>query len=640
MVHEKRIIEAFKSNEITKILLIDDAYDPPAFNEDAAVDLDDFFLDGTNRELCLQLGITQETLVAAEEAAKGGDAENEELETVYRVLYRDFTKTRNDRIDRDLKFESLKGSALDALNPLYQMLSKCGDDVQVWTSGIDDGLSKYLELRPDVLFLDYFLDSDILPVGIVEPEKSRAARRESLNLLNDVVNNTEDVGIPAIILMSSRDVANDVSEYRHNATGQILAVRFEFLQKNMVQQKGKRIRVENVAANALMDVTQGYLFGKELQRTLTQWREGAECALDAFISELGDLHTKDFAYLLRFRLREEGITLNEYLGWLFGECLKGWVEEKTNWNTVFSNLDDTRRMEENIEGAFEGPSRIIADLFHRVRVSGHLSDESQRYRLGDLYVHPEECNIRAVITPDCDLVPRKNKIKVTSVLTMGGTLCTFDDKDAAADDLFVYKNKPYSVQWKPKDLKTFPVNGEGSLHEDYKLLGTFRSLYAQDMQRRALVDLSRIGLPTAPAFGINANATVWIRMTDGIKKIEMNPPTVATLIPSRSGQNVGHRVLLRRPFVNELIDHLKQIKPEDMHANDNQTLREAIKNDGDKLYNRCLRSGGFTNDRDIFGIGFFLVDKPNRKQCAPWLQITLKVSDEQMEKLSIIDPLE
>ena len=36
MDHERRIGEAFESSEITKILLVDDAYDPPVL-DDAAV---------------------------------------------------------------------------------------------------------------------------------------------------------------------------------------------------------------------------------------------------------------------------------------------------------------------------------------------------------------------------------------------------------------------------------------------------------------------------------------------------------------------------------------------------------------------------------------------------------------------------
>ncbi len=124
--HEKRIIEAFKSNEITKILLIDDAYDPPEFSEEAAVALDDFFLEEDNRKVCLELGIEQNILDAAIESARRADTESEELETVYRTLYTKFTQTREKKIDPGEHFESVKGVSLDALNPLYILLRKCG----------------------------------------------------------------------------------------------------------------------------------------------------------------------------------------------------------------------------------------------------------------------------------------------------------------------------------------------------------------------------------------------------------------------------------------------------------------------------------------------------------------------------------
>lgn len=636
MVHQDRIIEAFASNQIKRVLLIDDAYDPPELH-DSLGSIVDFLESETGRMACQRAGISDEIVAAAATAANGNDTKSAELKTVIERLYASFRANDEDRaFDPDGIFRLNKEPALAALRPLYKLLGYCST---VQTSGFQCAIKQYQEFDPQVIFLDYYLGPDVPESGDADENSKTITRGASLNVLRQIVNAPHRTALPAVVLISSQHIS-DVDEYRVEAKSGILALRFGFLQKNMVRQRGKEIEIDLPAVDVLLDVTQGYLFGKELQGVLTQWRDGAERALDEFIKEIGDLHTKDFAYLMRFRLREEGITLNEYLGWLFGECLKGWVEEKIDWNTLFSNLDDTKCIEENIEGAFEGPSKITAELFHRVRVSSHRLDECQRYRLGDLFVRDQEGNIRAVITPDCDLVPRKNKIKAKSVLTMGGTLCTFDDEDAAADDLFVYEKKPFSVQWNPKDLKTFPVDGEGSLHKTYKLLGTLRPLYAQAMQRRALVDLSRIGLPAAPAFGINASVTVWIRKNDGIKEIEIGPPAVATLIPSRSGQSVGHRVLLRRRFVRELIVHLKQIRQEDMCCNDKQLLRDAIKKDGDELYNRCLRSGGLTNDKNIFGIGYSLDSKPSQKQSAPWLQIVLKVSDEQMEELSTVDPLE
>ena len=474
-----------------------------------------------------------------------------------------------------------------------------------------------------------------------KPKSGLYLNLDHCRVLRGVVKPKKGESIPAIILMSKHDVQNNVDEYRHEAKGEILSLRFGFLQKNMVRQKDQKIEIEHTAADALLDVSQGYLFGKVLQSALAQWKDGAESALKRFMKEIGKLQTKDFAYLLRFRLREEGQPLNEYLEWLFGECLKGLINEKVDWeNTSFSELEDNKKIEENIEGAFAGPSMMIAKLFHRSRVDSHRISAHLRYRLGDLYAQPDMHDIRAVITPDCDLIERGDQRTPKIVLTMGGTLYTFDQENSAADDFLLYENQAYSVLWNPKDLKTFPLEGQESLPESYKFVGTLRPLYAQEIQRRALTNLSRVGLPVAPALGINATATVWIRKKKGCyDQIEINVSTRATIIPARA-RGKGHRVLLPRPFVNELIDRLNKIQPDDMIKADNQQRKNALGEDGiHKFYREFLREGVRTNAKSIFGIRFILGDGPDTNRTAPWLQIVLNISDEAVEEFQIMDPL-
>ena len=423
-----------------------------------------------------------------------------------------------------------------------------------------------------------------------------------------------------------------------------MSLRFQFLQKELVQQKDEVIVIEHAAADALLDTSQGYLFGKLLQQALTKWKNGAELALNDFIKDIGDLDMKDFAYLLRFRLREEGQPLSEYLEWLFGERLKGLIGDKVDWkHASFSELDGNETIEEKIEGAFEGPSVKIAEFFHHARVNKPRACTHHRDQLGDLYVQPKGRDIRAVITPDCDLVVRKGGAKVKTVLTMGGRLNTFDEAGSAADDFVVRGRKPYSVRWNPKDLETFPITGHDSLHETDKLqfFGTLRPLYAQEMQRRALTDLSRVGLPVAPALGINATATVWRRTknaNDPFIPIKITSSPLVTIILSRAGQKDGHRVLLRRRFFNELIDRLNEIDPDDMEKTDAKLLDKILR-ETDKLYEGFLRAGGLTKGKGTFGFGFVLANKPDTKQTAPWLQIAVKVSEKAMEDCRTIDPL-
>lgn len=637
MGHEKQIIDAFRTNKIERILLIDDAYDPPLLNDDYIGDFLDFMDSTDGHAACNESGIEENTIEAAIEAASGNQIDSDELKSVIDALYTSFRRNNGDqKFDPGGHFKLLKSLGLEDLRPLFSLLSKCGE---VYTAGLENGMACHSKFDPQIIFLDYYLDANV-SIDDTNKDNMTRGRDRSLDLLRDVVKPKKGESIPAIILMSKHDVQNDVDEYRHDAESEILSLRFGFLQKNMVRQEGQEIEVEHTAADALLDVSQGYLFGKALQSALAQWKYGAESALELFMKEIGNLQTKDFAYLLRFRLREDGQPLNEYLEWLFGECLKGLINEKVDWeNPSFSELEDNEKIEENIEGAFEGPSMMIAKLFHRSRVDSHRISAHRRYRLGDLYAQSDMHNIRVVITPDCDLVERGDQRTPEIILTIGGTLHTFDNEKSAADDFLLYKNKAYSVLWNPKDLRTFPFKGQESLHKSYKFVGTLRPLYAQEMQRRALTDLYRVGLPVAPALGINATATVWIRKKGSYDQVNINSSTRATIIPARA-QGRGHRVLFPRPFVHELIDRLDEIQHDDMSQKDNNSRLNALKDDGvDKLYREFLKEGVPTNVKSTLGIWFILGDGPNTQQVKPWLKIVLDLSDEAAEELRTTDPL-
>ena len=488
MKHESRIVEAFKSNAITKILLIDDAYDAPALDDATIAALDEFFNEDSGRDLCGELGIEKELFDTAVDAVLEGRTDSEEVESVHQNLYAKFAQGGMAGYDPGGRFELVKGIALAALWPLYALLSKCGENVEVRTSGLEDAMKIYREFRPQVLFVDYYLDEDVPATGDISEAKFAGARRASLIFLRQVIEVADVDDIPAIVLMSSRRV-DDVDRYRHEVDTQIMSLRFQFLEKALVKQENRNIVIDHLAADVLLDMSQGYIFGRLLQQALAQWKTGTQSALDVFIRQIGNLDAKDFAYLLRFRLREEGQPLSEYLEWLFGECLKSLIDEKVDWkHASFAGLDGNEKMtgaiEDAFEGAFEGPSAKTAEFFQRVRVNGRRVDARRGYQLGDLYEQIGGRGVRAVITPDCDLVVRRNgKAKVDSILTMGGTLNTFDEEGSTADDFFLRDNMPYSVRWNPKDLRTFPISGKESLHEigKFRFVGTLRPIYAQEM---------------------------------------------------------------------------------------------------------------------------------------------------------------
>ena len=642
---KRKLIEAFETNEINRVLLIDDAYDPPDLDDTAVGHLADLLDKENGRDVCVECGIGQSTLEAATIAAEVGEADNEALMSVFCALYAKFAETGDGRFDLGGQFSVQKGSVLAILQPLEALLQECGETVQVVTTGRVNAEVSFRDFCPQMIFLDFYLDDDVPPGNVtVSDETKSSARQASLDLLRVLLSGKSGVDstdVPAIVLMSSRRDL-DVIQYRHDAGGQILSLRFNFLQKDLVRQEDSNIVVEDDAADALLDTSQGYLFGEQIQRALRQWKKGTEAALDDFINEVKELHLRDFAYLLRFRLREEGQPFGEYLEWFFGESLKGMIEKKVNWmHPSFSVLNNDHETGKLIEGAFDGPSNIIATNFCRVRVYSRHRRDSSDYRLGDLYTRTEESSIWVVITPDCDLIKRNGKMKAKSILTMVGTLDTFDNEDSSADDFLIRDDGFFSLRWDPKNLETFLVNNPESSNgiDTMEYIGTLRPMYAQEIQSRVLTDLTRVGLPVAPAFGINAIATVWFQSVNGFKQIEIAGSSSATVIPPRAGKNNRPRILLRRRFFNQLIKQLKKIDGGEVKAQHRDLLRNVLEEEGTlKLHEGYLRDGLPIDDK-IYGTGFVIGTQPNCGNKAPWLQIVLDISDSDIESIETMDPV-
>ena len=648
MRHEKRIVQAFTANAIQKILLIDDGYDAPALGGDIPGELIDFLESRDGLAACLEAGLSHEEVEAANLAANEGDRDAEMLTNVNNRLYARFVATREARFDPGGRFQTIKGATLDVLGPLADLLGKCGEQVDLRFAGIENGQAVYLDQKPQVVFLDFYLSADVAVGGDRSPKKLTSARKQSVDLLDRLLNATGKGEHPAIVLMSSEAVKKKAEQFREEVEGRgrdVIALRFRFLQKGWVKREGGVLRIEHDAADTLLDTSQGYVFGQVLQRALGKWRDGADKAMDALLRELRGLEPKDFAYLFRFRLVDEGERMSDYLEWMFGESLRALVDENVEWGSEdYKKLDDPD-LSKGIEGAFDGPSTRIAKIFHRIRIQEHNSRPQQRRALGDIFVAQKEKSIRTVITPDCDLVPRKGKTNVENLVTMGGELCSFSQATASTDQFIFRNNRPYSIKWNPKDLQTFPVKGKGSLGSDdsYKYAGTLRPLYAQDMQRKALSDLSRVGLSVSPAMGVDSKVTAWLRKKNGkglaFEQLQVKSESIATIVLERADAQKGHKVLLRRKYVYALMDQLRDIKADELEQADAQKLAELLKEKNENiLISGFLTDGSLTKDKGPLGTKIIIAQKPDSKQDAPWLQLLLSLSEDAMEELLTVDP--
>ena len=590
MKYEQTIIDAFKSSEIERIVMIDDAYDPPNINQRKLVT----FLENADNHTALHdCAVEKHTIKEAIDSASDSEV-SEQLDFIHRSLYQKFVDTAEKRFDPSGLFEKRRGVDLAFLRPFFALLGKSVGQDNVRTAGRYDGRECCRKFCPQVLFIDYFLGPNTPHEGGESENNEGPNPRLSLDLIQKITDDAREKGIPALVLMSSYAVGEKGNGYRTQAG--YMSLRFQFLPKESVRQNGEDIVIESSVAGALSSWILGYKFGKALQQSMDEWKKGAKKAIEDL---LNDLDVKDFAYLLHFRLRDEGQPLSEYLKWFLGECLIGRIANEVDWtHASFSKLDGQR--EQSIRGAFDGLSRNIANLFHLIKVDGHRACENRDYRLGDFYEEYNGNRIRAVITPDCDLVSRNGKTNAKNVLTMGGTLNIFGEEEFSADNLFLLKESIKSVKWKPKDLMTFPLDGGDSLRakRKFSFLGTLRPLYAQEMQRLALTDLSRIGLPVSP-LAINAEVTVsWMCSNGKSRELKLAGHTKqgfsdpATITLPRKKEDKYHLVLFRHYFIYALIDKLdneiNQVLTNECRASE---LIKDLKEGGKKIRKELIEEG-------------------------------------------------
>lgn len=486
------------------------------------------------------------------------------LRSVVGKIYNKFVDKFDVHYDPASCFSISKGDNLRRVRPLLKLLSKC-NKVVVTRIGSDDAQVDFSALKPDAVFVDYYLDAQLSPNSSPSAEPGGAARRASLRMLRQVLDAKPGVG-PSVMLMSSHSVRKEADKFRKEIQNdkKVFASRFQFMAKeDLIEIEDGTIRVSGSAADALLDIAQRHKFAGAIEDALTHWKAGVDLAVSDIWNTITDLELKDYAYLARFRLAEEGQPLSSYLEWFFGEVLVDAIARSVKWSEKsFAVLDEggvKNKPGSQIEGAFDGPTDKIAELYYRARVDVRLGRQGKDLRMGDVYGSAAAADeVLAVITPDCDLVERRNKRSAKRLTVVAGTLHPIHAPEGTIADFFKKGKKWVNVAWNMKDLRSIEYNcvGEGG----YKLLGTLRPLYAYELQRRVLTDLSRVGLAVAPAMAMTAKAEVFITGNDGPVSLDLiNADRAACAIIPRRGGTDKPRVIYHRSFATAVLDKLLKL---------------------------------------------------------------------------------
>ena len=630
MNHEARIKAAIEQGGITDVVIIDDAFDPPVIGDEDAGPLMDLLTRDEHEKARRRAGLTPEEISFAVEALGNTEYADDAVTLVVRKVYAKFVEKFEARFDPSGRFNLLKGSNLSFVRPLLKLLSKC-NGLQIVRVGSKDAITEMGQLKAQVVFVDYYLDRSFTQDSDPNGAQGMQARQASIRMLRSVLD-AQPGAAPSVMLMSSHAVEARARDFRtevRDSKRPIFASRFQFMAKeDLKEETDGAIDVAPGAADALLDIAQCHTFAGAIENALTHWKGGVDTAVERVWTTITELELKDFAYLSRFRLAEEGQPLSTYLEWFFGEVLVDGIARNVDWKQPsWSVLDDAANKGSpgsQIEGAFDGPTGNVAELYYRARVDERPQRQNLDMRVGDIYNGSNPTEVLAVITPECDMVLRRNGRRAAPRLTViAGALQPLSGPDTSVADFIIRDGQLMNVLWSTKDVRTIEfaeIGAEGG----YQLLGTLRPLYAFELQKRVLNELGRVGLAVAPAMAVNARSRVVVRGKTAPIKLDLPNADDAScaVIPKRGGSDKP-RVIFRRSFANACLERLSAARA-DIHPDALAELNRILQPKSQiEFLEKLCRSGQQDGE---FALGVMTSLSPEKTGSkAPWCQLLVEM---------------
>jgi hypothetical protein len=552
------------------------------------------------------------------------------------------SKQRSQTISGGLRVASIvrvKGDNLKNIMPTLKLLEKCDPKLEIKRIGskLDD--INDLAQETHLIFVDFYLDPNLTAGVAPTEEQEKTAKSVALDRVTKLIS-AQAGRSPSVVLMSSHEVRAEAEKFRAkigNEHSRVFASRFTFVEKKHLQISADgEIHIAAEAADALLDIFQSYEFGRALHAALRCWLDSAADAVKSMGGEIERLDLKDFAYLVRFRLAQEGQGLVEYLEWFFGECLLDAVGKAVD--SAAEADERIRALNGNaamrIEGSFDGPTEKVAALYHRVRIEDPRKSRVANYRLGDLYLHEagNQRSILAVVTPDCDLIVRDGgKRQAPRLLTVSGKLKSFDAPDTSVSDFLILDTHPHNITWDKKAIQTkefddWPKPGTSS--DDFRYLGVLRPLYAQEIQRNLLHDLGRVGVSVAPAIGMTAAVKIVVKRKGGAKdQLDVSGNDTCYVIPSRGGADKA-RVVFKRQFVGNLIAKLSTLDPTTLATEAAANVLYCKESDAYSKCEKMFQTGVLFEE--LIALGIFLTAKAGFKspEGGPWCWLIVSMVDQ------------
>jgi hypothetical protein len=630
MNQQKRVVDAIKHSGVKRIAIVDDAFDPPSLVDDDWPGVLGLLTAANASSIREDAGIPPALWQGAIDAINSGSYGDDELLECVDKIYAAYVATFDAKFDPAKKFETTKGTNLGNIRPLISLIRSCNPEIEILTFGSAGEMNG--DEGAHVVFVDLFLDARIGATTDPTAAVAGSAVEASLERIKPLMALS-----PSVILMSSHADRAEVVDYRSKiAGGAVYASRFAFIEKTKItltQEQGE-VYVAHEAGDALLDIFQSYKFGRGLHDALKGWVDSAKGAVEQLAAELQSLELKDISYLVRFRLAAEGQNLPEYLEWLLTECL---VDELGKQMDRQPRLDSYKYLAPDeaakIEGAFEGPTERVADLYHRVRIENRRENGRQHFRLGDLYLRkdPSGEHLLAVMNPDCDLVTRPNGTRAAGMLfTVRGELQDFDAPQTSVGDFIIVGKRPRNIRWNYRDIETLgftnALASPGQSLGAYTYLGALRPLYAQEIQANLLNQMGRVGVAVPPALAFAASVRAAYVDKDG-KQVEVaidgGNETLCYLVPPRQSGQIGQAVF-KRKFVRDFLSAMSSVDVATLGQDAAKLLAKLRAPNAEAKLIKMTSSGVRLDDSIEFGV--FLTAQEKRPSSKPWCWLTVSVA--------------
>lgn len=494
MTEEQRVAvatsvqEVLKTAEVTKVIIIDDAYDPPVLEEldpdaptafIAAVEDDD-----DCRRRLDEIGVVL-----------GAELTNDHLRVLHYAtgklgpLEELWAKLAGRHVRR-------KRAEVDALGEILE--KELGLEV------LRTGPEKATETQPGVapiIFIDYFMGGDING-----PQRAKALVDALLHR-----HDKSDHPRPFILLMSSRELSPaHIEEFRESTT--VLGGMYDFRPKDaLIQPQALFLWLASVATS-IPNGQKLQTFVRGVEKSLSESRK-------EFMRIVRGLSLEDYAYIQLLSLQRDGQPLGDYLVWLLSTVLGDFVFGHGDMAVLQRDIDAMRFT--TVPPAQSGPSPTLADIYHRAQflkvadVAPHPRDAEERrehpyVHLGDLFMAPLTRDVWTLLTAECDLAFAPDASRPfpdqRAATLIPGELVTLREHNRAGDrtritsEIFCHEERRYRIKWDPKGVVSFPLGDlrswldEKGLERKYRL----RMPFALKLQLAYASDLTRVGMPVPP----------------------------------------------------------------------------------------------------------------------------------------------